>query len=419
MKKAAVWGVVVCFTSLLFVVGCPWTGTNPAITLVAIPNAGVAPLSVVLDASLTSGAKYRDPGTVPNFPPLGGLTPAPECVLLSYTWDFGDGQVVTNFSSTVNYTYDKPGNYTARVTANFLHCPSVTATAAITVAAGQTAPIANAGPDQVVAFGDVAAVDVTLDGTASFDPDDTPTKSIVQYIWTGTPDPEDVPQPTVSLSLGVHTFTLVVVDDEGVQSDPDTVTITVALPPVADAGPSQRIVLPVGQNTREVTLDGGASFDPMDTTSEKSIVQYIWTGTPDPDNTMQPTVVLGEGEYDFTLVVVSSYGLQSSPETVHVSVLRPPVANAGEDQVVFLGESNAVNVMLDGTGSFDPTGGALAKSIVKYIWTGTPDPDDVAQPTVSLTWGVHTFTLVVVDDDGLQSAPDTVTVTVIGEIAVR
>ncbi|HOJ34537.1 MAG TPA: PKD domain-containing protein [Candidatus Hydrogenedentes bacterium] len=418
MKKTAVWGVVVCLTSLLFIVGCPWTGTNPAITLVATPNAGVAPLSVELDASLTWGAKYRDPGTVPNFPPLGGVAPAPLCVLLSYTWDFGDGQVVTNFSPTVNYTYNTPGNYTARVTANFLNCPSVSATAAITVAAGQTPPVANAGPDQVVPFGDVSAVNVTLDGTASFDPDDTPRKSIVQYIWTGTPDPEDIPQPTVSLTLGVHTFTLVVVDDDGLQSDPDTVTITVALPPVADAGPDQRIILPVGQNTGEVTLDGSSSYDPMDHGHEKSIVQYIWTGTPDPDNTMQPTLVLGEGEYDFTLVVVSNNGLQSFPDTVHVSVLRPPVADAGDDQVVFLGESNAVDVTLDGTGSFDPTG-ALAKSIVQYIWTGTPDPEDVAQPTVSLTWGVHTFTLVVVDDDGLQSAPDTVTVTVTGEIAVR
>lgn len=321
MKKTAILGVCICLTSLLFLMGCPWinVGTNPSVTLVATPNAGVAPLSVVLDASLTWGAKYRDPGSLPNFPPLGGVAPAPQCVLLSYTWDFGDGQVVTNFSPSVNYTYDTPGNYTARVTANFLNCPSVTATAAITVAAGQTPPIANAGPDQVVAFGDVAAVDVTLDGAASFDPDDTPEKSIVQYIWTGTPDPEDVPQPTVSLTPGVYTFTLVVVDDDGLQSEPDTVTVTVALPPRADAGPDQFVL--IGEsNTANVTLDGTGSFDPNDIAA-KSLVQYIWTGTPDPEDVAQPTVSLPLGVYTFTLVVVNDAGLTSEPDTVTVTVL--------------------------------------------------------------------------------------------------
>ena len=65
------------------------------------------------------------------------------------------------------------------------------------------------------------------------------------------------------------------------------------------------------------------------------------------------------------------------------------------------------DVVLDGTGSTDPDG-----TIVSYTWTGSPDPDDIAQPTVHLPAGVHTFSLVVTDNDGNDSDADTVTITV-------
>jgi uncharacterized repeat protein (TIGR01451 family) len=57
-------------------------------------------------------------------------------------------------------------------------------------------------------------VEVALDGSGSVDPDGT----IVSFLWSGTPDPADVAQPTVPLGLGTHTFTLVVVDDAGASS---------------------------------------------------------------------------------------------------------------------------------------------------------------------------------------------------------
>jgi cytochrome c5 len=85
-------------------------------------------------------------------------------------------------------------------------------------------PTANAGPDQTLTLEvGQTAVDVTLDGSGSSDPDGT----IAAYIWTGTPDPDDVDMPTVSLGVGVHTFTLVVTDNEAADSAPDTVVITV------------------------------------------------------------------------------------------------------------------------------------------------------------------------------------------------
>ena len=86
------------------------------------------------------------------------------------------------------------------------------------------ASMVNAGPDQTVALAvGQTTVDVTLDGTGSSDPD----RTIVTFTWTGTPDPNDVATPTVTLGAGVHTFTLVVTDDDGATSQPDTVVITV------------------------------------------------------------------------------------------------------------------------------------------------------------------------------------------------
>ena len=82
--------------------------------------------------------------------------------------------------------------------------------------------MANAGPDQPLEW--VQGLEVTLDGTGSSDPDDDP----LTFAWT---DSEGSPLGstatlTLSLGLGVHSFTLVVNDGQ-VDSPPDTVQITI------------------------------------------------------------------------------------------------------------------------------------------------------------------------------------------------
>lgn len=77
---------------------------------------------------------------------------------------------------------------------------------------------------------------------------------------------------------------------------------------------------------------------------------------------------------------------------------QPPVAAAGEDQVVECTERDRTQVSLDGSGSDDPDGG-----IDDYEWL---DPDGNlivtgATPTVSLGMGTHAITLRVTDDGGL------------------
>jgi hypothetical protein len=80
-----------------------------------------------------------------------------------------------------------------------------------------------------------------------------------------------------------------------------------------------------------------------------------------------------------------------------------PVADAGADQIVeAIAASGSIDVLLDGTGSFDPDG-----TIVSYEWVeghtllGTSDV-----LTVNLPYGEHVVTLTVEDDAGLISTDD-------------
>lgn len=111
---------------------------------------------------------------------------------------------------------------------------------------GQTAPVADAGEDQVVACESTEGAQVTLDGSASFDPDvgpnpapDPNSPSGLTYTWSGDYLGEGVtldgPIQVLDLPAGAFLFTLVVNDGEG-DSLPDDVEVTVGdgSPPVVE-----------------------------------------------------------------------------------------------------------------------------------------------------------------------------------------
>jgi len=83
-------------------------------------------------------------------------------------------------------------------------------------------PVADAGADQTVEANTEGGANVTLDGSGSSDPDGDP----LTYSWTWDGGSDSGVSPTVLLPLGTTTVTLVVNDGE-LDSDPDTVDITV------------------------------------------------------------------------------------------------------------------------------------------------------------------------------------------------
>jgi hypothetical protein len=91
------------------------------------------------------------------------------------------------------------------------------------------APIANAGPDQMVECTGHGGTSVTLNGTGSSDPDG----DSLSFTWTGSFGTATGATPTVSLPLGTHVITLTVKDGLGASST-DTVTVKIVdtTPPV-------------------------------------------------------------------------------------------------------------------------------------------------------------------------------------------
>lgn len=143
-----------------------------------------------------------------------------------YTFNFGDGTpTVTGTSTLVNHIYATTGSYTAMVTAsNFIS----TAVANTLVTVTNQAPVAKAGPDQTVSING----GVVLIGLFSSDPDG---HLPLSYHWAQTGGPavalsnatSIAPTFTAPSTASVLTFTLVVTDNKGLISTPDTVVVTV------------------------------------------------------------------------------------------------------------------------------------------------------------------------------------------------
>jgi len=214
----------------------------------------------------------------------------------------------------------------------------------ITIQAGGTPPVADAGPDQSVSDADVTGSElVLLDGSGSFDPDGT----IVSWTWTegGSPLAGGV-SPQVDLAIGTHTIDLLVVDNDG-SSNGDSVVITVTAggtPPIADAGPTQNVVDNDTSGSESVTLDGSGSSDP-----DGTIVRWSWTENGSPlgeGESIQVDLALGSHTID--LEIEDNHGLLAG-DSVVITVTEP----GASVPAVFLGfetseeTSNATTHTLD------------------------------------------------------------------------
>src|SRR3989442_1596441 len=213
------------------------------------------------------------------------------------------------------------------------------------------APQANAGPDQTV----FVTSTVQLNGAASSDADGDP----LTYHWSFVSRPigsnavlsdRSAVRPTFVVDLpGRYTIQLIV-NDGFADSPSDTVLIdTQNSPPTANAGPDQTVF--VGAT---VQLDGSGSSD-----VDHDFLTFRWSFFSRPSGSnatlSDPTapspsfIVDLPGQYVVQLIV-NDGTVDSRPDTATIDTQNSrPVAHAGPDQIVTLGQT----AQLDGSQSFD------------------------------------------------------------------
>jgi uncharacterized protein YkwD len=194
---------------------------------------------------------------------------------------------------------------------------------AISLSTSNTAPIAEAGPDQAIAVVDTS---VELDGAASYDPDGDD----ISFQWLILSKPAGSsaalsssvsPEPTFKADIYGDYEVQLIVRDKWSVSNPDIVKISFNnVAPVAVAGGNQAVLIGA-----TVTLDGGESYD-----ANYNSLTYRWNLVSRPEGSVAAlsneysaqTGFLADkaGNYVIRLVANDGY-LDSDPCIVTVTVI--------------------------------------------------------------------------------------------------
>ncbi len=241
-------------------------------------------------------------------------------------------------------TIDVAGEYLIELIVNDGYDNSAPDT--VTIATENTAPVADAGG----AYEDAEAGEtIELDGSFSFDVDDDP----LTYLWSILTQPQgssaflsDALMITARLVTDLDGLYVVqlIVNDGLIDSDPDTVSISVVAAneaPTAVASADASTVAPGAT----VQLDGSASSDPED-----SALEYLWSLTA-PGGSSASLSSTSEESPSFTTDVEGTYivslivndgELDSDPAAVSISATTannaPQLAAVG-NRVMFLGST--------------------------------------------------------------------------------
>ena len=358
--------------------------------LLSCDSSNIAPIAL-FSADPTVGA-----------PPLlvsfnGSASSDPDGTIVSYAWDFGDGNTGTGV--TVAHTYQAAGTYTAQLIVTDDSAASDTFTVAINVNASNVAPTATFTATPPTGQ---APLSVFFDGTGSTDPDG----QILSYAWNfgdgniGTGDTTS----NVFTTPGTYNVELIVTDDSAAS---DTFVVAVVVSP-ADTNQAPIATFtatpPTGQAPLSVFFDGTGSTDP-----DGQILSYAWNfgdgniGTGDTTSNVFTT----PGTYNVELIVTDD---SAASDTFVVAVVVSP-ADTNQAPIATFTATPTVGtppllVSFDANGSSDPDG-----VILSYAWDfgdGNTGTGVTATHTYQAV-GLYTAQLIVTDD---SAASDTFVVAI-------
>lgn len=201
-------------------------------------------------------------------------------------------------------------------------------------------------------------------------------------------------------------------DGTGLPPSFDTTVITIDnVRPQAQAGPEQ-----TGFLDQAITLDALSSSD-----VNGDSLSYRWSLLSSPAGSEVQLTDVGLGQSELIAdrrglyvaqLIVNDGALSSRPDTVVIDIVnRAPVADAGNDQAIFVGEI----AQLDGLGSTDADGDPIS-----YRWTLLTQPEDskatisdTTSPTPTLAPDIRGDYVVelIVNDGFVDSEPDLVIIT--------
>ncbi|MDH3208737.1 MAG: PKD domain-containing protein, partial [Gemmatimonadota bacterium] len=284
---------------------------------------------------------------------------------------------------------------------------SVSVTAEDTAAVNQ-APTANIDSPSSNVTVQVGAA-VNFSGTAS-DSDG----SIASHAWTfgdGSGSSQADPGAHAYSAQGTYTVTYRATDDDGLQSAPARRTITV------NAGANQAPTATIDSPSGNVTVQVGAAVNFSGTASDSdgTVASHAWTfGDGSGSNQADPGAhsYSAEGSYTVTYRVTDNDGLQSAPATRTITVNA--AANQAPTATIDSPSSN-VTVQVGAAVNFSGTASDSDGTVASHAWTfgdgsGSSQADPGAHPYSAE--GTYTVTYRATDNDGLQSAPATRTITV-------
>jgi gliding motility-associated-like protein len=237
-----------------------------------------------------------------------------------YSWDFGDGSPADT-STNPSHTFTSTGTYTITLIATDISACSFTDTTTLTVTVGQAN--VSAGGDSTICGGGSVQLNASGGGT---------------YLWfpaAGLSN-ANIANPIASPST---TTTYYVVVSSGSCSDTDSVVVTVVPIVTADAGADTGICI---GDSIQLNASGGNS--------------YLWfpsVGLSNP-NISNPVATPASTT---TYYVVVTAGSCSDTDSVVISVLPPPVPNAGMDITICAGETVQLNASGGSTYTWSPASG--------------------------------------------------------------